>query len=98
MSSGSKIVPVRFPEPMLLALQVAMDKANETRKDEPYDMSSFIRHAVSEKLAKLHRGRRKSTRQKALAKIKKLPPTLMDDIRTTLYGTQIHDVTISGKN
>jgi len=56
MSAGSKIVPVRIPDALHQEISLAIVLANETRKEEPYDMSSWIRKAIMEKLDHLRRG------------------------------------------
>ncbi len=58
MSAGSKIIPVRIAEPMEIEIREAMQRANKYRREAEYDMSSWIRAAIQEKLDHLHRGRR----------------------------------------
>lgn len=59
MAKGSKIVQVRIPDKMLDAMIIALDKANERRREAPYDMSSWVRAAIVEKLAHLARSNRR---------------------------------------
>lgn len=64
MSKGSKVVLVRFPKEELDAMIAQIASSNESRRDEPYTVSSFVRYCVQSQLRKNARGRapRKSAR------------------------------------
>lgn len=55
MSKGSKIIPIRLSDLYLAALDRAIVSANKRVKGEPYDRSSWIRKALTEKLDHLAR-------------------------------------------
>jgi len=57
MSKGSKIVPVRFPDQMLLEMVKALDSRNLTTRDEQIELSEWIRRCVKDKLGHLRRSR-----------------------------------------
>ena len=63
MSRGSPVTPVRLPQELIDRIVAAYKRANLTRKEEPYTLSSFIRHAIEEKLAKMERGRSKKKKR-----------------------------------
>ena len=60
MAKGNPRVILRIAPITLEAIHAAIDGANVNRKDAPYDVSAWIRHAIDEKLQKLARGRAKS--------------------------------------
>lgn len=66
MAKGSKIVPVRIPERLYEELIIAMEAANRVRREEPYCMSTYIRHCCVAKLDHLERARKKSRGRKYL--------------------------------
>lgn len=57
MSKGNPRVILRLTPKVIAHIEHAIDCANERRKEAPYDLSSWIRHAIKEKLEKLARGR-----------------------------------------
>lgn len=59
MSKGNPKVVVRFRQEVLDRIEAAIQSANYNRKDEPYDVSAWIRKAVDDKLAHLERSKRK---------------------------------------
>lgn len=61
MSKGSKVIPFRLSDLYLAALDEAVRSANRRTKGEPYDRSSWIRKAVTEKLDHLRRSKRKKS-------------------------------------
>lgn len=60
MSKGNPRVTLRLDRPLLEQVEEAVGKANKTRKAEPYDVSSWIRACILEKLAHLRRSNLKS--------------------------------------
>jgi Arc/MetJ-type ribon-helix-helix transcriptional regulator len=58
MSSGSTIVPVRFPAEILAAMDREILKSQDTRRGEPWGRSEFIREAVARMIAGRVRSRR----------------------------------------
>lgn len=59
MSKGSPIIGLRLPPEEYQALVDAIASNNESRKESPYDFSSWIRAAIRERLAKQARSRSK---------------------------------------
>jgi len=57
MSKGSKIVPVRIPDDLFVRMINQIGTTNERRKEEPFDVSSFIRQAIEDKLDHCSRSR-----------------------------------------
>jgi len=57
MSKGSKVVPVRIPDELYIRMIAQIDKTNERRKEEEFDVSSFIRKAIEDKLDHANRSR-----------------------------------------
>jgi hypothetical protein len=58
--SGSKIVPVRIPDGMLAQIMGQIHSPKQRITDQPYNVGSWIRKAVQEKLDHLaRRGKRK---------------------------------------
>jgi len=58
MSKGNPILQVRVPAELLRQVESSIHSANLARKDRPYDLSSWIRHAIVEKLEKLKRSKK----------------------------------------
>jgi len=63
MSKGSKRVTVRLPGNLEQEVVNAVFTANFTRKSEPYDVGSWIRAAICEKLNHLKRSRRSKVKK-----------------------------------
>lgn len=64
---GSAIICVRFPRDLLVAMEDAMDSANDrahVKSGEPYDYTGYIRTAVQDKLNHLARARRSSRKNR----------------------------------
>lgn len=57
MSAGSRIVPVRIPEDLELAILDCIAGRNLRSPNEPWTMSEFIRQAITEKLCHMERSR-----------------------------------------
>ena len=70
----SGYVPLRIPREMLAAIEDQVAKSVTHAKDEPYNVSSWIRAAIQEKLDHLARSRRKpayrNSDQKLLDRLK----------------------------
>lgn len=58
MSKGSKIVPVRIPRGLLLRAELQIAARNMVTRDEPWDMSEFIRVSIERNLRKMERSRK----------------------------------------
>ena len=67
MSRGTRITPLRIPPAMLERIDQALAKSNRVRGDQPYNRTSWIMHAIAEKLAKLERSRRATRKPKKAA-------------------------------
>ena len=57
MSKGSPRVVIRFPRPLLEAVERQVAKLNETSPAAPPDLSEFVRKAVEEKIDHYRRSR-----------------------------------------
>jgi hypothetical protein len=57
MSKGSPLVIVRMPAKLIDEMDRVMHLANHRRRGEPLTRSTFVRAAVKEKLAHMHRSR-----------------------------------------
>lgn len=57
MAKGSPIIKTRVSPELLERIYTAIDMNNSRRKDEPYDLSGWLRQAIEERLAKLERSR-----------------------------------------
>lgn len=62
MSLGSPQVILRVPQHLLDRIDEEVWRQNASRAGEPYDRSSWIRQAITERLAKLERGRKPTGR------------------------------------
>lgn len=60
MSKGSQIISVRIPDKLLVEIEKAVHSANQVNASEPYNVGSWIRKCVQEKLAHLKRSRRRT--------------------------------------
>jgi hypothetical protein len=61
MSKGSPKIILRIPEELIDQIKDCVESANATRKDEPYDVSSWIRAAIAEKIAHTMRSRKQGS-------------------------------------
>lgn len=61
MSKGTKIIALRLDDETQDLIKEECAKSRQTSKDVPYSVSSWIRHAIQEKLNKLRRGRQDET-------------------------------------
>ncbi len=64
--TGSKIVPVRIPDSMLVQIQVVLDRQAKYRHEGPMALGEFIKYCVAEVLAKPARS--KACRIRKMAK------------------------------
>jgi hypothetical protein len=62
MSRGSPRVCIRLQPDLLAAVQSAVSRANASRREEPYDLTSWITHAIQVKLDHLRRSQRRPPR------------------------------------
>jgi len=60
MSKGNPIVQIRLEPSTISKIESSIHSSNLRRQDSPYDLSSWIRHAIKEKLDKLARAKKKS--------------------------------------
>lgn len=58
MAKGNPIIKTRVTAELLERIYSAIDSNNANRRDEPYDLSGWLRQAIEERLAKLERSRR----------------------------------------
>ena len=58
MSKGSPVTPLRIPQDLLDLVRIQIDQSECYRRGEPWTLSSFIRAAILEKLAKMKRSRK----------------------------------------
>jgi len=58
MSKGNPIVQIRLTAETISRIESIIHLSNMRRKDAPYDLSSWIRHAIKEKLDKLARSKK----------------------------------------
>lgn len=65
MSKGSPRVTLRIPDAELQQVLACIDRANEYRRGEPYDLTSWILAAIREKMAHGKRSRRSRKPRKA---------------------------------
>jgi len=61
MSKGSQRVIVRLDDETIDLIQDEVNKSEASATRTPYTLSSWIRHAIQEKLNKLRRGRSDET-------------------------------------
>jgi len=67
MTRGTPLTPLR-PVPELLArIYAEVEPQNLIKRGKPYNRSSWIRHAIEEKLAKLERTRTSTRKKKGKA-------------------------------
>lgn len=64
MSRGTKHTILRLAPELLARIHEAIDQNNSRRADEPYNLTSWIRQAIEERLAKLERGRKANERKR----------------------------------
>lgn len=62
MSKGSPYVPIRIPADLLDKIKEQIAMTNRFIADEEYVLSSWLRKAAEEKLAKMVRSRRRRPR------------------------------------
>lgn len=65
MSKGSTRLTVRLDDETIDLIQEECDRSEKSSDRVPYTVSSWIRHAVQEKLNKLRRGRGEETVMRA---------------------------------
>lgn len=58
MSKGSPIIPIRFPQQLLAAVDAAVARLPSTSRAEPPDRSEFVRRACREKIDHYRRSAR----------------------------------------
>lgn len=58
MTVGNPKLVVRVTEGVLEQIHAAIRKRNSRSRDEPWDVSAFVRTAIRDKLAHLERSRR----------------------------------------
>jgi hypothetical protein len=57
MSRGTRVVPVRLPEDLMVMVQITIELRNQNSPEAPWTLSDFIRIALSEKIRKMARSR-----------------------------------------
>ena len=63
MSKGTQIYPLRIADAMMIDIVDAIKSANKSRRGEEYNISSWIRSAIQEKID--HRRRSKQGKRNA---------------------------------
>ena len=58
MSKGSPIIPIRIHQSDLDRIEAAVRSSNQRRREPPYNRSSWIIAAITEKLDHIARGRK----------------------------------------
>jgi len=74
MSKGTKIIPVRVSKQIENEINEAIISRNNVTREACWTRSDFIRQAINDKLAHIRRSR------------KKVPPSFVDDVRSSLEG------------
>lgn len=64
MSAGSRIITLRPGNDRLSAILAAIEKANLTRKEEPYTLTSWIISCIDERLDKPRRNARAAAKRR----------------------------------
>lgn len=64
MSRGTKHTIMRLAPELLERIHKAIDQNNSRRGEQPYNLTSWIRKAIEERLAKLERGRLANEKKK----------------------------------
>lgn len=59
MSKGNPKILVRVPTELLTEIAMVIESANIGRKEEPYTLSSWVRHCIDAKLRHLRRSKTK---------------------------------------
>jgi hypothetical protein len=65
MSKGNPKIQIRLTVDDLALIESSIHSANLRRPDVPYDVSSWVRHAIREKLDKLRRSTKATRRKKS---------------------------------
>jgi metal-responsive CopG/Arc/MetJ family transcriptional regulator len=73
MSKGSPLLTIRIPAELLQLVDQAIARSVDTRRDGPWNRSSFIVKAIAEKLAKMAR---------CAGRTSPVPPTYRRDLST----------------
>jgi len=84
MSKGTPIVTLRVSNELRNRINESIASANYYTKIEPYTLSSWILHAVKEKLDKIERGRKKGKNGAA-------NETIVNGHGRTTCGTESND-------
>lgn len=58
MSKGTPLIAVRIHPQLYAEMEATIERANLYRIEEAYDVSSFVRTAIREKIAHMKRSRR----------------------------------------
>ena len=67
-AEGSPRVILRIPQDLLSEMNEVIERRNAVTREEPWDMSAFIRTAIREKIAHVLRSRRPRPRKRANSK------------------------------
>lgn len=63
MSQGTKVYTVRLEGGLIEDVEIAIEQRNRFSANAPWDLSTFIRIAIREKLSKMQRSRRSSQKR-----------------------------------
>jgi hypothetical protein len=64
MSRGSQVVTLRIPPLLLAAIDAKVKESVQTKKDEPYNRSTWILQCIMEKFNHLERSKSKCRKKK----------------------------------
>lgn len=64
MNKASRYVPIRIPMDVWDEMELTIRRAEQYRRDEPWNTTTFIITAIREKLAKMDRSRRSRSKGK----------------------------------
>lgn len=67
MSRGTRITPLRLSDELIARIHAAIASNNKSRREEEYNLTSWIRQAIEERLAKLERGRKAAVKKRTVA-------------------------------
>lgn len=68
-SKGTRITPLRLSDELLDRIHASIASNNGRRREEEYNLTSWIRQAIEERLAKLERSRKGGKRKNAPAAV-----------------------------
>jgi Arc/MetJ-type ribon-helix-helix transcriptional regulator len=73
MSQGNPIIKLRIPREMLAEINARIAERNLVTRNEPWDLSAFLRASIREMLRKIQAGRKPRTKKTPTARVKTAP-------------------------